>query len=1268
MAAEDIRLIVERCYSIPPGLTSNPLDQLNPSVQAPSASAGPVAAEVDPSAVIRDLVGRCYSLPVPNDPNPLDQINIPAAPVVPQVDPPPSPGQVIRQLVERCYPPLPPIPGPPPDLPGLPPPTRIEEPPWLPWLITWTGAPCSEFFCFPITLDPPTPPYKPPTTKHGPGPDDCDLVAKYLQNNKLRDLPDYEEVRDGKLLKSPGWWEHIETGEKYYCDLSTNIDLEWNECVRNAMECMFRPYFGGRWQPPRADCSAYWPKGWSGNLTEICVQNCYPDRLPIYESFLSSGTLNVTFNSVGDLVATGSGTATVVLKLQWNDRVNTYGTAVSTISLGGKTWTQSGRSGEEIHTLNLTSAGTTQISFTGLNAANNPLVILDNNTRLCLKDGGGSDCNANFSIVSVNLGADHAYDPQGAKAGYTLTNSKPGFYILKEPIQGVTVPLFRFYSTQETDTFLTTNPGQPDSPGAGERVTMDNSDMVFQEVIGHVFETSNKMSSYLAEKETAAPLHRLWSPDPFNHKYTITGDFTGGVPVQVPNKWVYKIPSDPKGDLQIKMDVEHGNAGYRNTMGFYLANENGPQWGVITQPLIRSGVNLTVSTIPSQQLQNFAGGTMGFFLISNGAQVNPTFQVNQVIDFEPLNAPYSGGFRGTGINSSQSNYCLFGDNEWNPMKKDQTKWHGRSHQFWEDLIAGDDDYNDLKIWHDVRYTFDGYTYEGIQCYVYPTAAPEKVFRKLNNETKCESRIITQSFKTVIMRRQDCGTKLPTFQSNDVDWECGECNGAYSTELNKTQTIAAKAGGTFRMISMGGITGGLQGDCTKFTIKMQKNGVDLFTKQFEAKYWPNIGADLWDGDISLSPNDTLTFEVVSIDTGPVTGDISLELAMFDKATNNFDSVFKLQLGTVSGDDVQGSTAGNPTNNPINKSDVGFVQGFAMQFRPTNRQEFEWEPGSKWSETWNNDNTPDPGYPWTNVWSGGVPIAMHGTNQANPDIPGNSRYTNNPLMPNIPGGYIDTGYTFDKSDYFSDTILPSYNYRNLTGVYNHLLEEHLITRFETLSGSSIPSSQKDTLLTSAPTTFAKLGLPWYTVGQNKTAGYQTDVNFVWDGWQQTPTVRDTYFSPITFIHDYTLDNYHGTGGSNYADACKIRVGITFYPVYFNATGSRTVHYWQAVINPMEIINTGSGYTEACEFILTWPPVREPAVEDATQTPYFPDQEAGFKMPSRPLLSWFEDDILVKRTAKEAIYQESHNKDSMLWYLSSDSTKFRVKFKIIITEVST
>ena len=80
------------------------------------------------------------------------------------------------------------------------------------------------------------------------------------------------------------------------------------------------------------------------------------------------------------------------------------------------------------------TAGTTAVSFTGLHSANSPLTIVDNNTRICMKDGDGNDCNANFSIVSINLAADHAYDTKGAKAGYSLTNTKPAFYILKDPI------------------------------------------------------------------------------------------------------------------------------------------------------------------------------------------------------------------------------------------------------------------------------------------------------------------------------------------------------------------------------------------------------------------------------------------------------------------------------------------------------------------------------------------------------------------------------------------------------------------------------------------------------------------------------------------------------------------------------------------------------------------------------------------------------------------------------------------------------------------
>ena len=1478
MAAEDIRLIVERCYAIPPGLTANPLDQLNPSIPNAAPSSGPVAAEVDPSAVIRDLVGRCYSLPPELGPNPLDQVYVPTPPSPPVIEPPPSPGQVIRELVERCYPDLPEI-LPPPEFPtGLGDPVRIEEPPWLPWLIDLTGAPCSPFFCFPITIDPPTPPFKPPTLIHGPGPDDCDMVAKFLAVDKLRDLPDYEEVRDGKLLKSPGWWEHIETGEKYYCDISQKIDIEWNNCVRNAMECMFRPYFGGRWQPPRADCSAYWPKGWSGNLTEICVENCYPDRLPVYESYLSSGTLNVTFDSVGNLVATGSGTALVVLKLQWNDRVNTYGTAVSTISLDGVTWTQTGRSGEEIHTLNLTQPGTTQISFTGLNAANSPLVILDNNTRLCLKDGGGSDCNANFSIVSVNLGADHAYDPNGAKSGYTLTNSKPGFYILKDPIIGVTVPLFRFYSTLKTDTFLTTNPGQPDSVGVGERPMMNADGHAGGEVLGHVFPTALAMNSYLAPGEQAEPLHRFHSPNPYDHKYSIDGDYAGGMPVKVPDHFCYRIPLDAKADLNIQMDVEKGDSGYNNSLGFYLADDTGPKYGRVVVTSARNGTEMYNAYVPNAKLAQYAGGTMGFFLISDGADVN-TLTANQDIAFEPLNSPHLGGFRGTGINSAQSNYCLFSDNRWNPKDKDQTKWHGKDIQFWEDLIDGDDDYNDLRLWHKLGYTFGGYVYEGVQCYAYAEAAPEKVMRKVNPDVECDTRILKASFKDVMVRRMDCGIKLPTFQSNDVAWECSTCQGAYAIELNRTQTIEAAVGGTFRVCSMGGITGGIMGSCMKFTLRVSKNGVALQTKQWEAQYWPKIGGDLFSGNISIVPTDTLTFEVVSIDSGAVTGDIALEVALFDMDSNMFDGVFKLMLGTQSHDDVIAQTTGNPTLNP-EVVEGGEVEGFAFSFNPTNRREFEWEPGCIYGDTmaapltwsagtqyekgqrvyyidnvtdpqnpvtygpfqaantigagltppthntgtnaqgwhfirgidavWPEDNVPDPGFPYTYVWKENLPVRMHGSLQPVPQLPGSSRIINNSLIPYITGGYIDTGYLYEKDEYYSATILESYNYRNLSGVYNHLVEDFLFTRFERLSGTTITQAQNDVLVEAAPTTFARGSKPWYMLGsraennwyinpatlawritqgateiatslikkgtwvatgasnnpsngwtqfmksygiyktlptdnqvdpyidtwqihtttvvfpsstsysmkiqsdnwgwikitnpsgtvimdreisyvngagdetipltlasgtytietrvKNADVGnYQGVVDAIWNGSKAT-VPRDTYYSPVTFIHDYTLDNYHGTGGSNYANAAKIRCGITFYPVIFDGTtSSKQVHYWQAMVHVIDVIDKGKGYTKASEFVLTWPPMRDRAVEDPTQTPYYPDQETGFKIPSGKQLAWWENEDLVRRSLKEAFYQESHNKDSVVWYSATDKQKFRVRFKITLEDVT-
>ena len=50
------------------------------------------------------------------------------------------------------------------------------------------------------------------------------------------------------------------------------------------------------------------------------------------------------------------------------------------------------------------AAGTGRgISFAGLHSVNNPIEVTSNNTRLCLKDGHGGDCNASFTIDSGNV-------------------------------------------------------------------------------------------------------------------------------------------------------------------------------------------------------------------------------------------------------------------------------------------------------------------------------------------------------------------------------------------------------------------------------------------------------------------------------------------------------------------------------------------------------------------------------------------------------------------------------------------------------------------------------------------------------------------------------------------------------------------------------------------------------------------------------------------------------------------------------------------------
>ena len=91
-----------------------------------------------------------------------------------------------------------------------------------------------------------------------------------------------------------------------------------------------------------------------------------------------------------------------------------------------------------------------------------------------------------------------------------------------------------------------------------------------------------------------------------------------------------------------------------------------------------------------------------------------------------------------------------------------------------------------------------------------------------------------------------------------------------------------------------------------------------------------------------------------------------------------------------------------------------------------------------------------------------------------------------------------------------------------------------------------------------------------------------------------------------------------------------------------------------------------TSGQEFTFYWPPIRDNKNEFIGQSPHFPDQDPGFDMPKK-LTAYWEDYNIVKRAAKEAFYQESHNMQSPIWYTSSAKNQFRVQFKVIITQTT-
>lgn len=1250
--SEHIRNLVARCYNVtgPIGLEPNALDGQNPASEftpASASSSGPVQAQT-PAEVIQSLVGRCYGPTAPAlSPNPLDSINIPERLQPPAFTPDPTPNEVIQDLVGRCYPELPPPqpPRPPDSLPELP--TIVNVDPIICFVTDELGIEIPNLKCGnDIIIKWPT-----PEDPDGPwlgdgGDDDCERVVKLRIRGKVEDI-------------GGGYWRVIgsDPEEILYCPTDNGGALEWEKCVRKTLECTFKPYLGGGWSPAKASCEGFHPRGWSANKTEVCIENCFPERLPVYESEdgdeynyhnESSGPSGYSLTSddpawyvLKDKIPGSAGGVGVNVELITN-RASGFSNEENNPPIkntnregvgngnwiynegGAKFWPKknlglssgNGRRGDIAqHTIR---SGRAEITFEV-----RPVYDVGS-------DGEADDIDSEWRIVSWS----GTLPESGAEIPFTFMprqNGKDGqremtiqIKVLGPETRDVSTPLFK-YRGDPLDYFLTTNPGAPDTEGSGERSTMNGAGMVFHSVLGYVFQRKSDGIGYIGDREKMWALHRFYNPSTRDHRYTIDPQ-NNNIPQRVSqDRFAYRIPQKVTNALEVRMDVEKGKAGYDNAFGYYLANDDGPQWGKIVVPSAKNaeeggGNETSTITITKSELENYAGGTMGFFLIPDGAGQN-SLSVNQTFSINSHSSGHGDGFRGSGISSRENNYILLSDKKWNPEdEKDYTKWKGPNKQMWEDLIDGDDDYDDLILWHTVEFTtYPGYVYEGIQCYVFANDRPEPVMLKIDLSNPCDPQSFKKSFKDVVLQRQECGNDSPiTFGEWDENHECGKCEGDYTISQSRYQTITSITGGNFKLKSFGGITGGATGDCIRFKMRMKKNGSQIFNDRYDAGSWPSIGKDLYDSTISLAPGDKLGFDLISIITGPPTGTITPYCALWNVDTGKFEMQWGLQLTTVSGDTPL-SPQMQANTQLLSITASGGIAGLDMQFYPSYGSSINAKADGKvragslagdgaWHETVReNKKSSGPKQASTKVFENSGIVSMHGLQQSNPAILGGAdRNVYNPLVPNISGGYIDTGYPEEAASTYQRGEYAGYRVQVLGGDYGDLVRRHLITRFDEVAGT-IPN--RSSFLAQSPVAFARREKPWYVVAncQNAAAG-------LFDGGTD-------FYNANTFMQDYYLDGneYENDAVENVSTAsqlyAKVRIGFTFYSTKAIPNergkaegGASNPERWMCAISLIQVLQTGIGYSEGQEFDLSWPPRRYNQGSGGTLNAYFKPDGSG------------------------------------------------------------
>ena len=1405
-AADTIRAVVDNCYNDDDGPALTPDNQIpgqNPRRRIGEQDPEP---EMSPGDLVRQIVQNCYG---PDDISLTPRPPGPPRPRQGEPDPEPkiNPGQVIRDIVDRCYPVVP-VPDITPDeFPGVDPIIEFDPVGPTDWLCELFPdlAICNIFPIGPFPF--------PDGDGPVPGGDDCKRVMAGLADETVAISPIPDEADQGIFYV-------LDTGEKLLCPGKgrgtddPGDDGDWDKCVKEAVECIFKPYITGTWKTPGADCSTFYFRGQNSTTGEICVKYCAGARVPIYEYTSGAGARNVMLSPISNGI-NGSGSF-----LKHNLRVIT--TDVAGNYNGGKVFCEAGNK-----YFNSSSIQTRTVSLGGASVTFKCRGVLDGNeydsewwidswsgtlpatgtTTTHTWNAGKNDLTVELEVTGPGAN-DHRYGLSSTPdPGYNLVSDEPAFYILEAPGEGA-VPLYRFYSSSVQDTLLTVNPGKPDGPGEGIRAYIDDNGYTQGNLLGYAFTDPSKAMNYLYNDEEVQELHgyvRRGEPEEvsaeFNGSNQLVVSGTGSIKLKVEVKWddsassdgrpfetlsmagfsvqrsgekgsgsgyitvtggqtysisginysttrknnnrtlclgdsnsscnaqinlgdiqrsgglgtatdhkystvlyanpqkplrydpsrlAYRIATKPVSPIVISYNVIKGNAGYENSWGVAITNKNGDQiyWARVIEANTTRDIETTQYKIPLDVLLQYPNKYIVFFLIPDG---NGGVSSGQSISF---NSQSPQGYKHSA--STENGWVFFSYRKMNPTEDQgsastsKVRFNGNNWQWWEDLLDGDDDYDDFKIYYEMMQPGGDYKYEGIECYVFDNPSPPKVMIPIIVKEQCSNPNFDGIFADVTMTRAGCGRPVP---ENEMDKfknsNIGKCDGEYLTEINKTQTIKAYKSGSFALKAFGSFINAPESQDIKFRYKLQKNNVDIVNKKLDVGDWPNVGVDL--ATFNVAEGDELKFVIQGPIRGPAYGNASLGFILMDTNDDKFEKPWNVNLITAGGAGEgagRSNTYGTGRTSSQNTSSPDTDQGRIKKLKIAlwDHREEKWtDPVTVWNNGQVNTNGGNgQSADWDDIYYGGDDWAEFSPQNSHPGF--------------YEGGTADRwGHIMSTQHDARGQWNNVYTYNNprgrVRGIFYNTLFEHgrgLICR---------PAQEVDKLKRNYYHLSNSHGFnAWFAQYRSVSYGYEASLfsdidDYYAKGINQgnpashpkgTAITSGGQYSKMSFMHDYVMGEYGNKERAiENSNLGKIRMAFWPYsiPDQSWSGGSRygSNIYWGCAVEVFDIIDRGEAYQVGQEFELVWPPEqpKKPKYQNSngSVTPYFP-RDAGANVPlpkeidvttigmsDRTARRYSED----RYTPREVFYQESHNRDSNIWYMCQTGGKVdRVKFKIIIDEV--